>query len=80
MWGEICQLFSPMLHQRKKKRESAIGSLLWGQGRSLQTWACFPLAKRLLLILKALCETRQDSDRSVAMVDVSVLFFQVKVI
>ena len=79
MWGEICQLFSTTLHHRRKKRESSIGCLLWGRGRSLGTWACFPLAKRLLLILKALCETRQDSDRSGAMADVFILFFQVKV-
>lgn len=65
--------------KQEKKKESAIGRLLWGQGRSLQTWACFPLAKCLLLILKALCDTRQDSERSVAMVDVfSSSFFQVK--
>lgn len=56
MWGEICQLFSTTLHQSKKKRESTIGCLLWGPGRSLQTWACFRLAKRLLLIWKALWE------------------------
>ncbi len=76
MWGEICQLFSSTLHQSKKKRESAIGCLLWGRGRSLQTWACSPLAKRLLLILKALLETRRDS-----MVDVlSSSFFRWKVL
>lgn len=77
LWGEICQLFSIRLYQsRKKKRKRHCGFLLWGLGRDsrLLTWACSPLAKLLLLILRDLWETRQGSGEPFMMADIFANF------
>lgn len=63
VWGEICQLFSTMLHNSRKKRESNIACQLWELGCTRRHGHALWWIKCILLTLKALWETAQHSQR-----------------